>query len=62
MKLPRDLIGLMVEIGYNQTNKRKFDKTKQTTISTTAELDFPLLLSASERNAVFSENGTTRFP
>ena len=46
-KLPRDWIGWMVEIGWNQT--------KQTTISTTTELDFLLLLlSASERNAVFS--------
>ena len=32
----------------------KFNKTKQTTISTTAELDFLLLLSVSEGNAVFS--------
>ena len=42
--------------GWNwlQSNKqRKFNKTKQMTISTTTELDF-LLLSASERNAVFS--------
>ena len=45
MKLPRDWIGWMVEIGCNQTT--------QTTISTKPELDFLLLLSASERNAVF---------
>ena len=41
-----------------QSNKqRKFNKTKQTTISTTTELDY-LLLSASERNAVFSSFNT----
>ena len=46
-----------------QSNKqREFNKTKQTTISTTTELDLLLLLSASERNAVFLENWTTRFP
>ena len=42
--------------GWNwlQSNKqRKCNKTKQMTISTTTELDFHLL-SASERNAVFS--------
>ena len=44
MKLPRDWIGWMVEIVA----------IKQTTISTTTELDFLLLLSTSERNAVFS--------
>ena len=38
-----------------QSNKqRKFNKTKQTTISTTAELGFSFLLLASERKAVFS--------
>ena len=42
--------------GWNwlqSNNQRKFNTTKQTTISTMAELDYLLLLSASERSAIF---------